>query len=187
MHSLLLVVGENVHQRLHRFAEYAKVDPYRVYVEGERLEQMAEHFKLSTTDLEALAAKMPEWADCKAEIHAGRLCTWERMNPNSKFDFFKIGGRFDGYLRLRAPRRPSLLGRLVGKKEISQVNRAFKHEIETQAVVENPPFAILVGEAWVEQGWSSEAPNDDQWRQQFAQRFAAVGESEMITVVDVHS
>lgn len=187
MHSLLLVVGENVHQRLHKFADYAKVEPYRVYVEGERLEQMAEYFKMPTTDLEALAARMPEWANCKAEIHAGKLCTWIRENPNSKFDFFKIGGRFTGYLRLRTPRQPSLLGRLIGRKATSQVNRAFKSEVETQAVVENPPYAILVGEAWVERGWSSEAPGDDSWRQQLAQRFAAVEESDMITVVDIHS
>lgn len=187
MHALLLVIGDNLHQRLHAYADYAKVDPYRVYVEGENLARMAEHFGLATSDSEALVAKMPEWAGCEAEIHQGKICYWLRDNPVAKFDWYEIGGRFSGYLRLREPSPPSLLGRLLGKKPVDRVNRARKDEIIVDEVLANPPFAILAGDAWVEKGWSETSATDDQWQQQFALRFNLVPGHEIITVVDIHS
>ena len=187
MHSLLLVVGDDVRVQLHAFADYAKVKPYRVYVEGDQLNAMAEHFGLSVNDLEVLSAKMPEWAGCKSEIYQGRLCYWLRDNPNGKFEWYKIGGRFSGYLRLRQPRRPSAVGRLLGRKPDERVNRARKGEVVIEDVISNPPFALLANGVWVEQGWSTDAPTDDEWRQQFAHRFNLLPDDALLTVVDIHT
>lgn len=187
MHSLLLVVGDAVRVQLHAFADYAKVAPYRVYVEGDQLTAMAEHFGLDVNDLEALNAKMPEWAGCKSEIHQGKLSYWLRDNPNGKFEWYKIGGRFSGYLHLRQPRQPSLLGRLLGRKPVERVNCARKGEIVAEEVLSAPPVALLANGVWVEQGWSKDAPSDDEWRQQFAHRFELLPDDASLTVVDIHT
>lgn len=187
MHSLVLVVGDAVRVQLHAFADYAKVDPYRVYVEGEQLAAMAEHFGLNVDDLEALAAKMPEWARCKGEIHQGKISYWLRDNPNGKFEWYRIGGRFSGYLRLRQPRQPSLFGRLLGRKPVERVNHALKGEVVSEEVTGAPPFALLANGVWVEQGWSSDAPSDEEWRQQFTQRFNLLPDDARLTVVDIHT
>jgi hypothetical protein len=123
-----------------------------VYVEGDPLQAMADHFGLTVDDLPALKEKMPEWAGCESEIHDGRLCYWLRDNPNGKFEWYRIGGRFSGYLHLRQPRKPSLLGRFFGRKPQERVDRARKGEIVVEDVVRNPPFAFLVNGEWVREG-----------------------------------
>ncbi|HEX6098284.1 MAG TPA: hypothetical protein VF432_18300 [Thermoanaerobaculia bacterium] len=187
MHSLVLVVGDAVRAQLHAFADYAKVEPYRVYVEGDQLTAMAEHFGLRVDDLEALAAKMPEWAGIKGEIHQGKLSYWLRDNPNAKFEWYKIGGAFSGYLHLRQPRQPSAFGRMLGRKAVERVDHALKREIVIEEVLDSPPFALLANGVWVEQGWSQDAPSDDAWRQQFAQRFHLLPDDAPLTVVDIHT
>ena len=53
MHSLLLVIGESIDEQLIPFADYTKVEPYRLFVEGEELTFMAEHFNLSPDNIPA--------------------------------------------------------------------------------------------------------------------------------------
>lgn len=187
MHSLVLVVGGSIVEQLNPFADYTKVEPYRVFVEGEDLESMAEHFDLSPDDLSALAAKMPEWEEVEAEVYQGRLCYWSRENPNGKFDWYEVGGRFSGYLQLKESRTPSFFGRIFGKKQARRVNKALKGEVVIEAVLEEPPTAILLNGAWVELGWGDDAPSEDQWRQQFSERFKLISDDQQLTVVDIHS
>ena len=187
MHSLLIVVGDDLPARLHRFSDHTKVAPYRVYVDGKQLEAMAEQFALPPENLEALARRMPEWNGCEATVHQGKLSYFIRDNPDGKFDWYRVGGRFRGYLRLAEPRKPSLVGRLLRKPPVDRVDRARKGEVQVEHVVANPPFAILAGDSWVEQGWSKDAPTDEQWKQQFAARFALLADHELLTVVDIHS
>lgn len=163
------------------------MEPYRVYVEDEDLLDMAKHFDLSPDDLEALAAKMPEWNEVEGEIHQGRVFFWSRENPNGKFDRYQVGGRFAGYLHLREPRPPSFFGRLIGRKPSDRANKALKGEIVTDDLLENPPFAILANGSWVEQGWHEDAPSDEQWRAHFEERFKLIPDDALLTVVDIHS
>lgn len=54
-------------------------------------------------------------------------------------------------------------------------------------MIADPPFAIVAGGSWVEQGWSEDALPDEAWRQQVEERLRHVGEEETLTAVDMHS
>lgn len=187
MHSLVLVIGESIDEQLNPFADYTKVDPYRVFIEKEELTLMAEHFNLLSDDLPALIEKMPEWNDAEGEIYQGRLCYCSSENPNGKFDWYKVGGRFSGYLRLKKPRLPSLLGRFFGKRTTDRVNKALKQDVVIEAIFENPPVALLVNGNWIELGWGDDALSVEQWKQQFAEHFDLIPANQQLTVVDIHS
>lgn len=186
MHYLLLVIGDSVHDQLLPFADYTKVDPYRVFVEPIEIAMAADHLGVPADDLPALAAKWPEWAEREAHIHQGRLSYWTSSNPQGKFDWYKIGGTFAGYLHLREAQTPSLLGRILRKKPVARVNSARKGDILVADVVANPPYAMLSHGTWVEQGLGEAAQTDEQWQQQFAHRFGLLPDSELVTVVDLH-
>lgn len=187
MHSLILVVGPSVHAQLAPYADHRKVERYRVEVEGDGLASMAEHFGLADDDLPGLAAKMPEWNEAEGEVHAGRLTFWSRENPQAKFDWYTIGGRFSGYLRLLDPRAPSFLGRLLGKKPTDRVDQARKRELVLDHVLDDPPVGLVANGSWIDRGWSADEAADEQWKQQFAERFRRVDDDELVTVVDLHS
>lgn len=186
MHSLVLVIGDSPEEQILPFADHFEVEPYQVVVGEDELQSMAEHFGVDATDLESLAAKMPEWSEIEAEVIDGRLTYWSRDNPNGKYDWYSVGGRFSNYLRLLEPKRPSLLGRLLGRQPSSVVERARKSELVVDAILDDPPFALVVEGEWLEQGWGAEALSDEDWAKAFASRFAAIGEEQWVTVVDAH-
>lgn len=187
MHSLVIVVGGSVNERLRQFADHSKVEPYREFVEQDEQRSMAEHFGLRVGDLEALVTRMPEWAEVEAEIHGGQISYWSTENPNGRFDWYKVGGRFSGYLQLKEPREPSWFGRLVGRRASCSVNVARKGEVVVERLLEEPPFAVVIGESWLEQGWGEAALTDEEWRAQVGERFRLIPDDEMLTVIDIHS
>ena len=63
-----------------------------------------------------MASKVIDYTGSEGVVEDGNLCYVSRENPNGKFDWFKVGGRFDGYLKIRESRQPSFLGKLFGKK-----------------------------------------------------------------------
>ena len=187
MHCCILVVGESINDQLHPFADHTKVEPYRVFVEGEDLTAMAEHFGISPDNLPALAEKMPEWDKVEGEVYQNRLCFWSRENPNGKFDWYEVGGRFSGYILLNEPRAPSFFGKLFGRKPTDRVNNALKRDVVVESILEDPPAAILSDDTWIEQRLDESAPSDEQWKQQFAEFFMSIPDDQMLTVVDIHS
>lgn len=186
MHSLILVVGDSIDEQLARFAAYNEVEPYRVVVDDDGRASMAEHFDLDADDLESLAAKMPEWDECEGEVHDGRLTYWSTANPEAMFDWYTVGGRFSGYLRLLTPRQQSFLGRLLGRKETDRVDSARKREVFAAPLLEEPPSALVADCIWLEQGWGKDALSKERWREQFAERFEQVPDDAQLTVVDIH-
>ncbi|HEX6985608.1 MAG TPA: hypothetical protein VF170_09535, partial [Planctomycetaceae bacterium] len=133
MHSLLLVVGDDVHAQLSRFAD------------------------------------------------------WNASGTNSetKFDWYRIGGRWDGYLRLRSPRAKRRLFGLLAPRVESQVNVAKKREIDTATLLASPPSAVLIGGKWSEAPIRFEEAPDESWRHRFFEIFDRVPDDATLTVVDI--
>jgi hypothetical protein len=187
MHFLALVVGADRDRVLAPFADYFEVEPRREYVSDSELSSVAEHFGVPVSDLEELAAKWPEWAEQNAEIHDGRLCYWTTSNPLGKYDWYKVGGNFTGYLHLREPRVPSLLGRLLGKKATVNVSSATKGEVVVEDILSDPPYAVVLNGRWHEQGLGDTAVADVDWQQQVATHLASLTDDDVLTVIDIHS
>ena len=66
---------------------------------------MAEHYKIPATDLQKLAEKMPDWRGVPGGVDELGLFAISTSNPDGKWDWYEIGGRWDGFIKGR--KRPS--------------------------------------------------------------------------------
>lgn len=187
MHYLCLVVGDDVDKQLEPFSEYTEVAPYKAFLEPDDLRLMSEHYGIGSTDLEALAARLPEWEKAEGGVENGRLFYWSTSNPRATFDWYEIGGRLNGFLRMREAVPPSWFARLLGRRGTGAVNRARKREVNTEVLLADPPAALLVDGQWHECPITKDQAQVAAWRQQFTALFESVPDDALLTVVDMHS
>jgi len=87
-----------VEKALAPFDENLDLPPYKEYLSADEIRVMAKEFGLRPTNLAALASRMEEWADHIGGVdHEGlfKICT---HNPDGHWDWWVIGGRFDGII-----------------------------------------------------------------------------------------
>lgn len=79
------------------FDENMEVAPYRVPMSAEDMERMAKHYGVAA-DPVALLPHMEDWHGRAGEIADGVLCRISTYNPDSKWDWYEVGGRWAGSL-----------------------------------------------------------------------------------------
>ena len=100
--STFVIIGRHddpesaVARTLQPFDEESEVAPYRDYLDSADISRMAEHYGIPATDLRALAAKMNDWRGCTGGVDRRGLYAIATYNPNGKWDWYEIGGRWDG-------------------------------------------------------------------------------------------
>lgn len=103
-----------VAQALAPFDEELLVAPYQLHLSNSGLRAMAEHYRLPETHLEALASKMPDWMGSLGGCDELGLFAIRTANPNAKWDWYEIGGRWNGRITGRrsepGPRSADLIG-----------------------------------------------------------------------------
>jgi hypothetical protein len=98
------IIGRHDHpetavaQALEPFDEGLEVEPYRDYLNQSNIDQMAGHYGIPATDLAALADKMEDWRGCQGDVDARGLYALTTYNPDAKWDWCEIGGRWDRYI-----------------------------------------------------------------------------------------
>lgn len=186
MHYACLVVGPDPDRQLAPFAAHLEVPRYKRFLESVDVLSMAEHFSLPGTDLQALAARLPEWEQAEGGVEDGRLFVWTTANPNTRFDWYEVDGRFAGSLQLQAPPQPGALKRLFGAKPASRVNQARKAEIVATPLLSEPPAALLRGGVWEQCPLTTDTAELQKWKERFTELFAAIPDDELLTIVDLH-
>lgn len=83
---------------LEPFDEDLQVEPYRVHFDHNEVIRMAKHFKVDPANLQELAKRMPEWTDSDGGVDRNGLYYLSTCNPDGRFDWYEIGGRWDGYI-----------------------------------------------------------------------------------------
>jgi len=186
VHYPCMIVGPDPDRQLEPLSDHLSVPRYRCFLEASEVALMAEHFSLPSTDLSALAAKMPEWAEAEGGVEDGRVFRWSTDNPNGKYDWYAIGGRFSGSLRLKQP-VPRRWLRFLGVPPKERVDQARKAEIQHEQLLADPPTALLLDGAWYECPFTSDQAEVAKWRRQFADLFATIPDESLLTIVDLHS
>lgn len=170
MHSCVYVfIGPNtndietaVAKALAPFDEALTIPPYKIHLSSSGIRAMAEHYKLPETDLKQLAEKMQEWMGCPGGVDEFGLFAIQTSNPLGKWDWYEIGGRWDGLITGRKQPTSDVLRNNCIRASTLLTARDFAKRI---------PFAVLTptGE-WVERstfvttftGWyTRETPADD--------------------------
>lgn len=85
-----------VAQALAPFDEALEVEPYKVYLEQAEVDRMAGNYGLKSNDIPALIGKMPDWRGTEGGLDEVGLFSWSTANPHGRWDWYEIGGRWDG-------------------------------------------------------------------------------------------
>lgn len=180
-------MGDEPDNSLAPYGDYQEVERYRSYLKPADVTLMGEHFGVPEGNLELLASKLPEWCEAEGGFDEGGLFFWSTENPEAKFDWYQVGGRFAGYFRLQQPVPPSWWRRLLGKGPVDRVDRALKREVDAQAILAHPPADLLWNGVWHEGPISADEQELVQWQLRVEKLFAEVPEDALLTAVDLHS
>src|SRR5262245_7463536 len=148
---------------------------------------MAEHSGIPPTDLHQLASKMKDWEKEDGIVSDGRLARISTRNPNGRFDFYEVGGRWAGFLQLCQPRHLRRFFGLFPAGQTNRVSKAKKSEIDRQVLLADPPAGLLFRGQWFASPIFEKGDVLNDWRAEFSQHFSEIPEDTTLTVVDVHS
>jgi len=90
-----------VEEMLEPYDENTEVPRYKKHFNEKDIKKMAEHYKIEPSNLEALAEKMKDWYGSEGGIDEKGLFYWSTYNKQSKWDWWEIGGRWSGMLKLK--------------------------------------------------------------------------------------
>lgn len=94
-------IGTQVAEALAPFDETLEVDPYKIHLDEEEIKRMAGHYGLEENDVSGLITKMPDWRGTDGGVDDVGLFSWATTNPEGKWDWYEIGGRWNGYFHGR--------------------------------------------------------------------------------------
>jgi len=113
-----------------------------------------------------------------------------RYNPNSKWDYYEIGGRWCGYFKLKEG-KTGIIGEsgMGNNKPKNNADIALKGDIYGEI---KPTFAVVKNGKWYEKGemgwWGIVRDEKDQnkWEKEFKKLIADVPDSETLVLLDCH-
>jgi len=111
----------------------------------------------------------------------------EAPKPDSKWDYFGIGGRFEGALPLKQPRKLRRFFGLLPARQTSRVSIAKKSEIDEEAFLAEPPVALFFRDQLHECPLFAKGEALEKWQSEFRQRFAEIPDDTTLQIVDAHS
>jgi hypothetical protein len=80
------------------FDEDHEVLPYRIHLSRADVHRMAAHYGIAAADLHGLSEKMGDWTRRAGGVDAEGLYYLATHNPAGRWDWYEVGGRWDGYL-----------------------------------------------------------------------------------------
>jgi hypothetical protein len=78
------------------FDEARDVDRYKTYLEEAEVERMAGHYGVKKSDTPALIERMSDWRGTAGGCDEIGLFSWTTANPDGRWDWYEIGGRWAG-------------------------------------------------------------------------------------------
>lgn len=105
MHSFVFVmigpkteIDNGVARALAPFDEELSVESYRVHLDHPQVQMMAKHYGIEPANLNQLAKQMKDWTFQDGGIDREGLYYLSTSNPDGRWDWYEIGGRWDGYV-----------------------------------------------------------------------------------------
>lgn len=194
MHSCIyvLITGKThniaslVDQALAPFDEDWFVPPHKLHLSESCIRAMAAHYKLPESDLNRLAVNMQDWMRCEGGVDDLGLFAIQTCNPDGKWDWYEIGGRWNGFITGR--KQPN--GDVIRNNSIPA-----SRLLATRDFAKRLPHGIVTptGE-WIERstfvttlaGWYRRETPDDVWCQRVRRILEAFPKHRVVSV-DVHN
>lgn len=110
-HFTVIVTGDNVEDALEPFDENLEVEPYESTWDTDATASFLNYYNLSITGLkrdpELLREKVVDWLGYHPNDHnpyiddQGSIVVWSTYNPDSKWDWYAVGGRWRGFFLVK--------------------------------------------------------------------------------------
>lgn len=210
-HFVGLCFGEWWESNIDQYDEGLQVDAYIAYTKEEAIEEakerVASNYKYAKERLQEASISSQQQDYYRKLMETGPIITddkaWEiakdwgykidenenlltHYNPDSKWDWYCIGGRWSGFLPLK--------DRDADGDPLT-ANEAYAGEIDWDYMIEHkfPPFCFVDEDGdWHEKGemgWfavvTDESP-EDEWIKEFKEYVDSVDDDCLVTVVDFH-
>lgn len=137
-HYTVLITGDDVEDQLAPFDENTEVEPYKSRIDPKSWWFISSDESVDTTDLVALAeAYNTKYAgedeEDKVFLDEEGLYSMSTYNPDSKWDWYSIGGRWTGYFLLKLGKRgvsgrPGVMGE--ANSDPTRCDQALKGDID---------------------------------------------------------
>ena len=206
-HFVGLCFGANWESNLDQYDENMEVEPYIRYTKDEAIDEVKRrHAQSYENALEALKKKnlnSESYEYFQKIIDKGLFISWEdaweevkkwgyeidsdenllsTYNPDSKWDWYSVGGRWDGFLHYKD-----------ADPGFEETNVAYIHELDMDYLFEHIPFCFVTEDGeWIEKGemgwWCSVSneKSEETWKQQFVDYVKSLDADCLVTVVDFH-
>jgi hypothetical protein len=160
--------------------EYDKeVEAYKAYVTGKELHRMAARYGLLEVDLPALAEQVKRYFGAReGGIDEGGLFYISTRNQQGIWDYWVIGGRWEGILRKPDPLNPG-----------SEDDRLRYTSCPVSELPDNirPSYVVTPdGQGYQEDWWPESFEDTEQWDKTFHELLARYSDC-LAVVVDCHS
>lgn len=114
---------------------------------------------------------------------------WTTYNPNSKWDWHLLGGRWSGMIKLKEGRTGNHGQRpMIMQEEESGIDQAIKTDIENWKDLK--AFAFLMNGKWSENGkmgwFASVIEENENWDEDFEKLKELVPDDALVSIVDCH-
>lgn len=138
-HFTVMVFGVNAEKQLARYDEKLEVPEYcRCEVSEEKKAGMLEYYKEKGLDYQSFEACYEKWADewndnSYRKDEDGIWREYTTYNPDSKWDWYLLGGRWSGSLRLKTGKE-GITGESGVFDNKPGIDQAFKKDIDFEAM-----------------------------------------------------
>ena len=203
-HFTVLVIGEDPEGQLEPFSEHLQVEAYFEPMSSDDDTQMATHYKVKPT-LEALQPHAVDWNGCELVEQDGGIGYMSTYNPDSKWDWYKLGGRWNNFFPLKEGAEGTQGESGINDTEAKEgrCDQAEYKDIDWETLfIENGTgkgeepqpltFAFLKDGEWVERGqmgWFatvSDEKADGEWNAQYLEMLKSLAPDTLISVYDCH-
>ncbi len=196
-HFTVLIIGENPEKQLAPFNENIEMPEYvKNPVSDDEKKRMIDYyvkekgFKYDNNFDELYRKYGDDWNSYRWRKHTdGSWHEYSTYNPNSKWDWYQLGGRWSGLIKLK-PGKNGKKGKAgVGDNEVG-IDQALKGDISN--LQELKTFAVLKDGKWYERGemgWWGVVLNEkdkDEWDTQFDVLIKSLPDNTLISIYDCH-
>lgn len=200
-HFLVMVIGSDVEGQLAPYDENLSVVPYEVLIEKEEIDRLRSYAEKEgrnyKTTMELMKAESKDWFGRECYLNNVGLWAYKsQYNHHSKWDWYEIGGRWAGQIKVKDGVEYDKPNFSYGwseedKKKVLAERRADTAKIKDIANLDElHAYAVVRDGEWIEKGrmgwWGISTNENDNWDEVFKTILADIDQDEVITFVDCH-
>lgn len=204
-HFVTMVIGDDPEKQLAPYNENMQVDEY---CNGELSEddkqRMLDYYNENRTTPykdfdECYAENGKAWDgnSCRKN-EDGVWCEYSTYNPQSKWDWYVLGGRWSGaILKLKEGATSGIVGEKAWCAPTQGYDAALKKDIDFEAMYQEDenwaPYAVVKDSKWLgrgNMGWwgisTNDAPEEEEWAAKVRELIESLPDNTLISFYDCH-